>query len=135
MLWENSTSIKISLKKFIDVGAGVIDADYRGEVGVILFNLGDEDFVVNMGDRIAQLIFAKIKTPIVKEMNELDGTDRGVGSYSSTRIKVVSTETDSQINSVKDKTNNGQDVEMNVKAKRDAVKNETLSQSRRLITA
>ena len=39
--------------KFIDIGAGVIDSDYRGEIGVILFNFGDEDFVVNMGDRIA----------------------------------------------------------------------------------
>ena len=47
----------LALKKLIDVGAGVIDADYRGEVGVILFNFGKEDFVVNMGDKIAQLIF------------------------------------------------------------------------------
>ena len=61
----------LALKEFIDVGAGVIDADYRGEVGVILFNFGKEDFVDNMGDRIAQLIFEKIKTPIVKEINEV----------------------------------------------------------------
>ena len=53
----------LALKKFIDIGAGVIDTDYRGEVGVVLFNFGSEDFVVNMGDRIAQLIFEKIKTP------------------------------------------------------------------------
>ena len=46
----------LALKKFIDVGAGVVDADYRGEVGVVLFNHGDHDFEVNMGDRIAQLI-------------------------------------------------------------------------------
>ena len=49
----------LAIKKFIDVGAGVIDADYRGELGVILFNFGEEDFIVNMGDRIAQLIFEK----------------------------------------------------------------------------
>ena len=49
----------LALKKFIDIGAGVIDSDYRGELGVILFNFGDEDFVVNMGDRIAQLILKK----------------------------------------------------------------------------
>ena len=78
MLWEDSTSVRLSIKKFIDIGAGVIDADYRGEVGVVLFNFGDDDFVVNMGDRIAQLIFEKIETPIVKEMNDLEGTDRGV---------------------------------------------------------
>ena len=57
----------LALKKFIDIGAGVIDADYRGEVGVILFNFSDQDFVVNMGDRIAQIIFEKIKTPQIKE--------------------------------------------------------------------
>ena len=49
----------LTFKKFIDVGAGIIDADYRGEVGVVLFNFGEEDFVVNMGDRIAQLILKK----------------------------------------------------------------------------
>ena len=65
----------LALKKFIDVGAGVIDTDYRGEVGVILFNFGSEDFVINMGDRIAQLIFEKIKTPKIKETNELEGTN------------------------------------------------------------
>ena len=43
----------LALKKFIDVGAGVIDSDYRGELGVILFNLNDENFVVNQGDNIA----------------------------------------------------------------------------------
>ena len=47
----------ITLNKFIDVGAKVTDSDYRGELGVILFNFGDAYFVVNMGDRIARLIF------------------------------------------------------------------------------
>ena len=56
----------LALKKFIDVGAGVIDADYRGEVGAVLFNFGNKDFVVNMGDRIAQLIFEKNKDPYNK---------------------------------------------------------------------
>ena len=49
----------LALKKFIDVGAGVIDEDYRGETGVVLFNLRDEDFEINMGDKIAQLILRK----------------------------------------------------------------------------
>ena len=65
----------IALKKFIDVGAGVIDSDYRGEIGVVLFNFGSENFVVNMGDTIAQLIFEKIKTPEIKETNNLRGPD------------------------------------------------------------
>ena len=49
----------LALKKFIDVGAGVIDSDYRGELGVVLFNFGKENVIVHMGDRIAQLIFEK----------------------------------------------------------------------------
>ena len=48
-----------TLKRFIDVGAGVIDSDYRGEIGVILFNFGEEGFIVTMGDKIAQLVFEK----------------------------------------------------------------------------
>ena len=79
----------LAIKKFIDVGAGVIDSDYRGELGVILFNFGDEDFTVNMGDRIAQLIFEKIKTPTIKKTNDLEGTRRGEGSYGSTGVNAV----------------------------------------------
>ena len=49
----------LALKKFTDVRAGVIDADYRGESGVILFKFSKEDLIVNMGDKIAQLIIEK----------------------------------------------------------------------------
>ena len=56
----------LALIRFIDIGAGVIDSDYRGEVGAILFNFGTEDFVVNMGYKISQLIFEKVKTPVIK---------------------------------------------------------------------
>ena len=125
----------LALKKFIDVGAGVIDADYRGEVGAVLFNFGNQDFVVNMGDRIAQLIFEKIKTPTIKETDDLEGTDRGAKGYGSIGVKVVQAENNADSESVKDKTNSGEDVKINVKVNKDAVKNETLSQSRRLITA
>ena len=51
----------LALKKFIDVGAGVIDSDYRGEIGVVLFNFGEDDFVVNMGDKIAQLFLKRLR--------------------------------------------------------------------------
>ena len=67
----------LALKKFIDVGAGVVDADYRGELGIVLFNFSDTDFQINMGDKVAQLIFEKIKTPVLKEVDSLEDTDRG----------------------------------------------------------
>ena len=76
----------LALKRFIDVGAGVVDHDYCGEVGVVLFNHGDQDFVVKMGDRIAQLILEKIDTPPVEEVQGLDSTVRGSGGFDSTGI-------------------------------------------------
>ena len=78
----------LALKKFIDVGAGVVDSDYRGEVGVVLFNHGDQDFEVKMGDRIAQLILEKIDTPPVEEVQDLDNTIRGSGGFGSTGVKL-----------------------------------------------
>ena len=77
----------LALKKFIDVGARVVDEDYRGELGVVLFNFGDEEFKINMGDKIAQLIFEKIKTPEVVEVNSLEETGRGEKGFGSTGIK------------------------------------------------
>ncbi|CAG9327221.1 unnamed protein product [Blepharisma stoltei] len=68
----------------IDVGAGVIDSDYRGEVGVVLFNFGDQDFAVNPGMRIAQLIIEKIEVPDVVEVADLNETVRGDGGFGST---------------------------------------------------
>ena len=73
-------------KNFIDVGAGVIDEDYRGEVGVILFNHSKVDFVVKTGDRIAQLIIEKITPTVIEEVKELDETDRGEGGFGSTGV-------------------------------------------------
>ena len=70
-------------KHSIDVGAGVIDADYRGSLGVILFNHSDVDFEVKVGDRIAQLIIEKIMTPDVLEVEDLDSTTRGAGGFGS----------------------------------------------------
>jgi len=68
------------------VGAGVIDADYRGSVGVILFNHSDVDFEVKVGDRVAQLIIEKIVTPSVTEVEDLDETLRGEGGFGSTGV-------------------------------------------------
>jgi dUTP pyrophosphatase len=66
---------------------GTIDADYRGEVGVILINLSNEDFSVNDGDRIAQLVIAKHETVTWEEVDKLNDTVRGEGGYGSSGIK------------------------------------------------
>ncbi|KAJ7966743.1 deoxyuridine 5'-triphosphate nucleotidohydrolase-like [Quillaja saponaria] len=76
----------LAWKNSIDVGAGVIDADYRGPVGVILFNHSDLDFEVKVGDRIAQLLIEKILTPDVLEVEDLDSTVRGEGGFGSTGV-------------------------------------------------
>mmetsp|Transcript_12369 Transcript_12369/g.17791 ORF Transcript_12369/g.17791 Transcript_12369/m.17791 type:complete len:200 (+) Transcript_12369:24-623(+) len=76
----------LAVKNFIDTGAGVVDADYRGEVGVVLFNFGDQPFQVNLGDRIAQLILEKICMSEAVLVDELDETVRGEGGYGSTGI-------------------------------------------------
>ncbi|XP_004835502.1 deoxyuridine 5'-triphosphate nucleotidohydrolase, mitochondrial isoform X2 [Heterocephalus glaber] len=74
----------LAAKHFIDVGAGVIDEDYRGNVGVVLFNFGKEKFEVKKGDRIAQLICERIYYPEIEEVQELDDTERGSGGFGST---------------------------------------------------
>ena len=76
----------LAWKKHIDVGAGVVDADYRGNVGVILFNFSDEPFEVAPGDRVAQLILEKIDMAAVEEVEELPDTARGAGGFGSTGV-------------------------------------------------
>ena len=66
---------------------GTIDADYRGEVGVILINLSNEDFLIEDGERIAQLVFAKHKQAKFKVVESLSETDRGEGGFGSTGVK------------------------------------------------
>jgi len=75
-----------AVKYELDVGAGVIDSDYRGEVKILLFNHGWKGFVVRQGDRIAQLIIEKIKTPEVVETSHLAETTRGSDGFGSTGI-------------------------------------------------
>ncbi|KAJ5278640.1 putative deoxyuridine 5'-triphosphate nucleotidohydrolase [Penicillium angulare] len=76
----------LASKHFIDTGAGVIDADYRGEVKVLLFNHSDVDFPVKEGDRIAQLVLERIYTPEVTVVEELEESVRGAGGFGSTGI-------------------------------------------------
>ena len=70
----------------IDCGAGVVDADYRGNVGVVLFNFGPSDFEINVGDRIAQLILEKISMVPAVQVEELTETIRGEGGFGSTGV-------------------------------------------------
>ena len=74
----------LAVERFIGVGGGVIDYDYRGNIGVVLFNHQKESFQVHKGDRIAQLIVEKICNPKLVEVDELEETDRGVNGYGST---------------------------------------------------
>ena len=74
----------LAFKHGIDVLAGVIDADFRGEVGVILVNHTDTHFSVEGGDRIAQLILERIDTPSVHEVVDVGATERGHAGFGST---------------------------------------------------
>ena len=65
---------------------GTIDSGYRGEIGVILINLGEADFEVRKGDKIAQLVIAPVTQPEVVETAEVDETDRGAGGFGSTGV-------------------------------------------------
>ena len=76
----------LALKFGIDVGAGVIDADYRGNVGVLLFNFGESAFCVKPGDRIAQLVLERIHYAEVAEVSEISFTERGESGFGSTGL-------------------------------------------------
>lgn len=65
---------------------GTIDADYRGELGVVLVNLSDTDFTVNRGERIAQLVIARCEQAELQVVTELDDTERGAGGYGHTGV-------------------------------------------------
>ena len=71
---------------FVLNAPGTIDSDYRGEIKVILANFGKEDYCINNGDRIAQLVIAKYETIIWEELDTLDDTGRGSGGFGSTGI-------------------------------------------------
>ena len=79
----------LALKKGITVlnSPGTIDADYRGEVGVLLVNLSQEPFVVNDGERIAQMVIARHEQGEFVEVDVLDETERGAGGYGHTGVK------------------------------------------------
>ena len=79
----------LAFKKGITVlnSPGTIDADYRGEIGVILINLSSDDFIIEDGERIAQMVIAKYENINWIEVNSLEETERGIGGFGSTGIK------------------------------------------------
>ena len=81
----------LTVKHGIDVGAGVVDADYRGPVGVVLFNLGQKEFQIQPGDRIAQLVLEKIVMAPIEVVDDLEATERGTGGFGSTGVSLEQT--------------------------------------------
>jgi len=78
----------LALKKGVTLPntPGTIDADYRGEVGIILMNLGEEPFVIERGDRIAQMVIAPVTQAVWTEVSSLNETARGEGGFGSTGV-------------------------------------------------
>ena len=78
----------LALKKGITVlnSPGTIDADYRGEIGVVLINLSNDDYIINSGDRIAQLVVSKHEQPNLEQTDSLDSTSRGEKGFGSTGV-------------------------------------------------
>ena len=78
----------LALKKGITVlnSPGTIDADYRGEIGVILINLSKEDFEITPGDRIAQLVVCKHEQPVIEEVDQISSSERGEKGFGSTGV-------------------------------------------------
>ena len=78
----------LALKKGITVlnSPGTIDADYRGEIGVVLINFSNDDFIINSGDRIAQLVVSKHEQPNLEQTDSLDSTSRGEKGFGSTGV-------------------------------------------------
>ena len=74
----------LAVKHFIDTGAGVIDADYRGQIKVLLFNHSEVDFEIKEGDIISQLVIERIYTPEVLVVEQLEESIRGTGGFGST---------------------------------------------------
>ena len=79
----------LALKRGITVlnAPGTVDADYRGEVGVLLINLSQEDFVINDGERVAQMVITRHEQADFEVVAELDETERGAGGYGHTGVK------------------------------------------------
>jgi len=81
LVWDKSG---LAAKKGVKTMAGVIDAGYRGEVGIVMHNLGKEEFIIEKNMKIAQMLIQPIHSPDIEEVEELDDTQRGEGGFGST---------------------------------------------------
>ena len=79
----------LAAKHFIGIGAGTIDRDYRGPLGIVIFNHGKTPFVIKEGDRIAQLVIIRNMEINPQEVQNLDSTDRGADGFGSTGVTAV----------------------------------------------
>lgn len=84
LIWDKSG---IAAKGGIKTMGGVIDSNYRGDVGVILKNLSDKAYEIKKGDKIAQMLIQKVECPTIEEVDELDETERGGGGFGSTGLR------------------------------------------------
>lgn len=86
--WQIRPRSGLALKHGVTVlnAPGTVDSDYRGPVGVILVNHGDEPFVISRGDRIAQAVLARVETPRLRSADSLPGSDRGQGGFGHTGV-------------------------------------------------
>jgi len=83
LIWDKSG---LAAKNGVKTMAGVIDAGYRGEIKVVLINLGQEDFIVKKNSKIAQMLIQKIKQPEIEIVSELNESERGENGFGSTGI-------------------------------------------------
>lgn len=75
----------------------MIDRDYRGNVGIVLFNFGQEEFLVKKGDKVAQLVLEMIAEAEVKEVEDLEESERGEGGFGSTGVAATEEKNDSEM--------------------------------------
>jgi dUTP pyrophosphatase len=80
LIWDRGG---MAAKNGITTMAGVVDSNYRGEVGVVLLNTTSESYVITAGDRIAQMLIQPVVSAILEQVEELDATNRGAGAYGS----------------------------------------------------
>lgn len=84
LIWDKSG---IAAKSGVKTMAGVVDSGYRGEIKVVLVNLGENDYKINKGDEIAQMIIQKVEDSEIVEVSELDDSSRGGKGFGSTGVK------------------------------------------------